>query len=114
MIQRQVGSRITSPTDGLDQKIRRFLDDLKNFKIANPDAQKQMEQMQAGVEQIRQTTPRPRRARAHPRHARTSKGTPSQDAATAAHAAEPGDGKPRAETKPNQAESSSKGGRQQG
>ena len=54
MIQRQVGSRINSRTDGLDQKIRRFLDDLKNFKIPNPDAQKQMEQMQAGVERIRE------------------------------------------------------------
>ena len=54
MIQRQVGSRINSRTDGLDQKIRRFLDDLKNFKVPNPDAQKQMEQMQAGVEQVRQ------------------------------------------------------------
>ena len=54
MVQRQVGSRINSPSDGLDQKIRRFLSDLKNFKIPNPDAQKQMEQMQAGVDQIRQ------------------------------------------------------------
>ena len=36
MIQRQVGSRINSRTDGLDQKIRRFLDDLQNFKIAQP------------------------------------------------------------------------------
>jgi hypothetical protein len=54
MIQRQVGSRITSPADGLDQKIQRFLDDLKNFKIPNPDAQKQMEQMKASVGEIRQ------------------------------------------------------------
>jgi hypothetical protein len=54
MIQRQVSSRINSRTDGLDHKIRRFLEDLKNFKVSNPDAQKQMEQMQAGVEQIRQ------------------------------------------------------------
>jgi hypothetical protein len=53
MIQRQVASRVTSPSDGLDQKIRRALDDLKNFKIANADAQKQMEQMQASVDQIR-------------------------------------------------------------
>ena len=39
--------------DGLDQKIRRFLDDLKNFKIANPDAQKQMEEMLARLEPLR-------------------------------------------------------------
>ena len=54
MIQRQVGSRINSRTDGLDQKIRRFLDDLQNFKMPNPDAQKQMEEMRAGVERVRE------------------------------------------------------------
>lgn len=53
MIQRQVGSRINSRADGLDQKIGRFLDDLKNFKVPNPDAAKQMQEMQAGVERIR-------------------------------------------------------------
>ncbi|WP_406696676.1 DUF4175 family protein [Singulisphaera sp. Ch08] len=53
MIQRQVASRINSHTDGLDQKINRFLDDLKNFKVPNPDAAKQMQEMQAGVERIR-------------------------------------------------------------
>jgi hypothetical protein len=54
MVQRQVSSRINNASDGLDQKIRRFLADLRNFRIPNPDAEKQMEQMQAGVEQIRQ------------------------------------------------------------
>jgi hypothetical protein len=54
MIQRQVGNRITSKADGLDQKIGRFLDDLKNFKLPNPDAQKQMEEMRAGVARIRE------------------------------------------------------------
>src|ERR671920_1036505 len=54
MIQRQVGSRINSRTDGLDQKIRRFLDDLQNFRLPNPDAQKQMEEMRAGVERVRE------------------------------------------------------------
>ncbi len=54
MIQRQVGNRINNRTDGLDQKIKRFLDDLRNFKIPNADAQKQMEQMRAGVERIRE------------------------------------------------------------
>ncbi|SIO67299.1 protein of unknown function [Singulisphaera sp. GP187] len=53
MIQRQVGSRINSRTDGLDQKINRFLDDLKNFKVPNPDAEKQMQEMKSGVERIR-------------------------------------------------------------
>ena len=54
MIQRQVGNRIQSRTDGLDQKIKRFLDDLRNFKIPNDDAQRQMEQMRGGVERIRE------------------------------------------------------------
>jgi hypothetical protein len=54
MIQRQVGNRISSRTDGLDQKVRKFLDDLRNFKIPNPDAQRQMEEMKAGVDRIRQ------------------------------------------------------------
>ena len=36
MIQRQVGSRINSRTDGLDQKIRRFLDDLQQLQAAQP------------------------------------------------------------------------------
>lgn len=54
MIQRQVESRINSKADGLDQKVRRFLDDLRNFKLANPEAQAQMEQMRAGVDRIRE------------------------------------------------------------
>ena len=54
MIQRQVGNRVSSKTDGLDEKVRRFLDNLKNFKISNPEAQRQMEEMRAGVDRIRQ------------------------------------------------------------
>ncbi len=54
MIQRQVSNRVSSRTDGLDQKVRKFLDDLRNFKIPNPDAQRQMEEMKAGVDRIRQ------------------------------------------------------------
>jgi hypothetical protein len=53
IVQRQVGSRITSRADGLDQKIRSFLDNLRNSKLPSPEAQKQMEEMQAGVEKIR-------------------------------------------------------------
>ena len=53
MIQRQVGSRFTNRDEGLAARIRRMLDDLRNFKIANPDAQKQMEEMLARVETVR-------------------------------------------------------------
>ncbi|MBX6312506.1 MAG: DUF4175 domain-containing protein [Isosphaeraceae bacterium] len=54
VIQRQVGNRVTSRSDGLDQKIRRFLDDLKNQKIDNPEVRQQMEEMRSGVERIRE------------------------------------------------------------
>ncbi len=79
MVQRQVGSRINSPSDGLDQKIRRFLDDLKNFKIPSPDAQKQMEQMQSGVEQIRQQHLGPAE-QGLTRATKSLEGNPEQDA----------------------------------
>src|SRR5262249_39341042 len=54
MTQRQVGNRVTSKPDGLDQKVGRFLDDLKNFKINNPDARKQMESIKGAVGRIRE------------------------------------------------------------
>ncbi len=53
MIQRQVGSRIANRDEGLAARIRRMLDDLRNFKIANPEAQKQMEDMLARVDTVR-------------------------------------------------------------
>ena len=45
MIQRQVTSRVNNRDEGLSAKVRRMLDDLQNFKIANPEAQQQMEEM---------------------------------------------------------------------
>ena len=54
MVQRQVANRVTNKTDGLDQKIRNFLDDLENFNIPNPDARRQMEEMKASVGKIRE------------------------------------------------------------
>jgi hypothetical protein len=45
LIQRQVGSRMNNRDDGLEQKLRHLLDDLRNFKIANPDAEQQMQDM---------------------------------------------------------------------
>ena len=53
MIQRQVSDRITSKTDGLDQRIRRVLDDMANFKVENPDTQRQMADLRDAVRQIR-------------------------------------------------------------
>jgi hypothetical protein len=54
MIQRQVGSRITSRDDGLGSRMQRMLDDLKNFKLSNAEAQKQLEGMLARLGVIRQ------------------------------------------------------------
>ena len=53
MVQGQVDSRITNKSDGLERKVDQFLEDLKNFKVDNPEVQKQMEQMRAGVERIK-------------------------------------------------------------
>ncbi len=53
MIQRQVSGRFTSREEGLAARLRRMLDDLRNFKMANPDAQKQLEDMAGRVDNIR-------------------------------------------------------------
>ena len=53
LIQRQVGSRMSNRDDGLEQKLRRLLDDLRNFKIANPDAQQQMQNMLERLDMLR-------------------------------------------------------------
>ena len=62
MIQRQITGRFNGRDEGLSARIRRMLDDLRNFKMANPDAQKQMEDMLARVE--RRPRPQPRAGRA--------------------------------------------------
>ena len=54
MVQRQVANRVTNKTDGLEQKIRDFLDDLENFNIPNPDARRQMEDMKGAVGKLRE------------------------------------------------------------
>ncbi len=53
MIQRQVGSRVNSRTDGLDQKIGRFLEDLKNFQGQQPRRREADGADAGGVERIR-------------------------------------------------------------
>jgi hypothetical protein len=45
LIQHQVGSRMNNRDEGLEQKLRHLLDDLRNFKIAKPDAEQQMQNM---------------------------------------------------------------------
>jgi hypothetical protein len=52
-IQRQVNSRLNNRDEGVGARLTRMLDDQRNFKIDNADAQKQMEDMLARLEVIR-------------------------------------------------------------
>jgi hypothetical protein len=54
MIQRQVNNRVTNRADGLDRKIRQLLEDLKDFKVNNPDTERQMTEMRDAVDRIRE------------------------------------------------------------
>jgi hypothetical protein len=53
IIQRQVNNRVTNKSDGLEQKIRQFQQDAKDFKANNPDTDRQMADMRAAVERIK-------------------------------------------------------------
>ncbi len=52
IIQRQVNNRISNKTDGLDQKLRQFAEDSKDFKADNADALRQMAELRDGVQKI--------------------------------------------------------------
>jgi hypothetical protein len=52
-IQQQITDRVTNKNDGLEAKISKYLEDLANLKIDNPDAKAQMQDLLAGVEKIR-------------------------------------------------------------
>ena len=54
MIQRQVSGRINNRDEGVGARITHILDDQHNFKIDNPDAQKQLEDMLARLAVIRE------------------------------------------------------------
>ena len=53
IIQRQVNNRVTNKSDGLDQKIRQYQQDAKDFKAENPDAERQMAAMRDAVDRIK-------------------------------------------------------------
>ncbi len=52
-IQRQVGGRFTARDEGISARLRRMLQDMKNFRMDNPDTRKQMEDMLARVDKVR-------------------------------------------------------------
>ncbi len=54
MIQRQVSGRITSKSDGLEEKIQRLGDDLKNFKINDKETEEQLASMQQAIDRIKE------------------------------------------------------------
>jgi len=53
IIQRQVNNRITNKADGLDQKLRQFNQDARDFKANNPDAERQMAEMRDAVQRLK-------------------------------------------------------------
>ena len=53
MIQRQVGGRLNNRDEGVGARMRRMLDDNRNLKLDNPDAEKQLEGMLERLNVIR-------------------------------------------------------------
>ncbi len=53
IIQRQVNNRVTNKADGLDQKIRQFQQDARDFKADDPDANRQMADLRDAVQRIK-------------------------------------------------------------
>ncbi len=53
-VQRQVGDRLNNPADGLSRKVERFLEDMDNLKLANPEAAEQMNGLKQALAQLEQ------------------------------------------------------------
>ena len=53
IIQRQVNNRVTNKSDGLEQKIRDAQRDAKDFKVEDPDGDRQLAAMREAVERIK-------------------------------------------------------------
>jgi hypothetical protein len=54
VVQRQVSDRVNSKADGLAEKLRKFLEDMRSMKIDNPDLAAQMQDLQAGTRRIQE------------------------------------------------------------
>ena len=94
MIQRQVSGRINNRDEGIGARITRILDDQRNFKIDNPDAQKQLEDMLARLAVIREQ-------HLGPAEQGLTRATKSLDAKNALRAeAQPVSGRPSRQPKP--------------
>ncbi|WP_435005247.1 DUF4175 family protein [Tundrisphaera lichenicola] len=53
IVQRQVNNRISNRADGLEQKIRQFQQDTRDFKAENPDVDRQMARLDEAVQRIK-------------------------------------------------------------
>lgn len=51
-IQRQVGDRLNNPADGLSRKVDRFMRDMENLKLQNPEATDQMKGLREALAQL--------------------------------------------------------------
>ncbi len=54
IIQRQVNDRITSKADGLDQKIRDYQREARDFKVEDPDTDRQVAGMREALDRIKE------------------------------------------------------------
>ncbi|WP_169976642.1 DUF4175 family protein [Tautonia rosea] len=59
VMQRQVGGRLDESGNGLGDRIQRFLDDMENSRMSDPEVADQMQQMKAAVDRIRAEHLRP-------------------------------------------------------
>jgi hypothetical protein len=59
IIQRQVNNRVTNRSDGLDQKIRQFQQDARDFKANNDETDRQMTAMREAVDRIKENNLNP-------------------------------------------------------
>jgi hypothetical protein len=53
-VQRQVGDRLNNPADGLSRKVDRFLEDMDNLKLQNPEAADQMNGLRQALARLEQ------------------------------------------------------------
>jgi hypothetical protein len=59
VMQRQVGGRLDESGNGLSDRLQRFLDDMENAKVDEPEVADQMRQMKAAVDRLRAEHIRP-------------------------------------------------------
>ena len=59
IIQRQVNDRVTNKSDGLEQKVRELQRDTRDFKVDNPDTDRQLTAIREAVDRIKENNLNP-------------------------------------------------------